>query len=848
MNQMEQNEDSTRKPTPRSPALVVVILFASGIALDRFFSSRFDFWRWELLLTLEFFLLIGWLVARSIHTQLVLTLICGAVLICGAGWHHWFWELIPPNHIRNYAGKEATPVRLEAIVLSEPIWKENQLPDFASAWPGSDRTIFQIQSEQIHLHDRTIPVSGRIRLTVSGALSGVQTGDRILVIGKMRNLQPNPNPGTYDFAEDQRRDSILTTLFCEHAEGVHVLKKVDIHIISWLDRGLDTVRFRIRDVFQQTLPPESAAMANALILGDRTQLDDEVNTAFRRSGLMHLLSISGLHVALIGALAGWLACLLGGTSRSFNQFTLAGMTLAWILAEFRPPVFRAWLLGLMLFWSWTSFRKIRTVQALGLAGWICLIVNPSWLFDVGTQLSFLAIVAILGCWKWMPSLFRKQEETQLVASESTSDSPTYFQLGLRKAIHFLKQTAFISLAITLFLLPILTAHFHLISLAGIPATMLALPLLAIALPGLILIAAIGYFSPAIASLIAIPTHYILVLMSDLAELFSHGPLQWLPAGMSPGIMACFCLLAGLLIFLPKQTGSPWKAGISISWCLLLVFGLSPFPRSVFQQSLECRVLSVGHGNACLMRCPNGQTILFDAGSMENGRFASSAIIASLSDMGCNRIDAIVISHTDTDHLNAIPFLIDEVPVHTIFLNPVGLNPQHPGLAAVIEKISDNQVNLRLLQPKDGINLDKYVRISTRQCGSSPLSHLASDNEHSIVMEVEYAGRHLLFPADVSGSGQKRLFEKKSPGYDFLVAPHHGSIKDNTPNFMEWVDAENIVFSTGDDDNRLYLTELYSQQQVLWTTGGAVRCRINSQGQFSVEQWNNKQRWVNPLKK
>ncbi|TWT62497.1 ComEC/Rec2 family competence protein [Rubinisphaera italica] len=846
MNPHEKNEDSTCKPTPRSPALVVAILFAYGIVVDRVLSSRFDFWRWELLVFLELFLLISWLILQRLQGQLALTFLCGAVTICGASWHHWFWELIPPKHIRNYASEEATPVLLEATVLSEPIWKENQLPDFASAWPGSDRTIFHIQSEQIHLTDRTLPVSGRIRLTVSGAFSGVQTGDQILVVGKMRNLPPNRNPGTYDFAEDQRRDSILTTLFCEHAEGVQVLKKADIHILSWFHQGLDDVRIRIREVFQQTLPTDSAAMANALILGDRTQLDDEVNTAFRRSGLMHLLSISGLHVALIGALAGWLACLLGGTSRSFNQFTLAGMTLAWILAEFRPPVFRAWLLGLMLFWSWTSFRKIRTVQALGLAGWICLIVNPSWLFDVGTQLSFLAIVAILGCWKWMPSLFRKQEETQLLASESTSDSPTYFQLGLRKVILFLKQTAFISLAITLFLLPILTAHFHLVSLAGIPATVLALPLLAIALPGLILTAVIGFFSTTIASLIANPTHYILMLMSELAELFSHGPLQWLPSGMNSWIVACFCLLTGLLVFLPKQTTMPLKAGISISWCLLLVVGLSPISNSFFTQSLECRVLSVGHGNACLMRCPNGQTILFDAGSMENGRFASSAITASLSDLGCNRLDAIIISHTDTDHLNAIPFLMDEVPIHTIFLNPVGLNPRHPGLSAIVEKAADQQIKLQLLQPEDEIKLDKNVRISTLQCGTSPLPYSASDNEHSIVMEVEYADRHLLFPADVSGNGQKRLFEETSPGYDFFVAPHHGSIKDNAPDFVKWAAAEIIVFSTGDEDHRDYLTELYNPQQVLWTTGGAVRCRIDAQGHFSVEQWQRNQHWGIPL--
>jgi len=585
-------------------------------------------------------------------------------------------------------------------------------------------------------------------------------------------------------------------------------------------------------------------MANALVLGERSGLDGELSLNFRRSGLMHLLSISGLHVALIGVVAGAIAIFLRPETRFIQWLALFGMAVSLLLAEFRPPVFRAWLLGVLLVVSSMSFRPWRTVQALGLTAWICLMVNPTWLFDPGAQLSFLGIVAILGCWKWLPDLLRRNsdgEPLDLLDESSMFTGPVSF-FG-----RFVLDTCLISLAVTVFLLPVIGQSLHLVSLAGIPATVLALALLTFALPGLLLIALIGLITPALAMPLAWPVAGILQGMASIAHLFSQGPLQWMPARLPVLIVVALVVIAGVLVFQSRNGIGRWKPALLTGWVVLLAAGFSPASHRTLdalpgQQVLELRALSVGHGNACLVRCPNGRTILFDAGSMENGQAAASAVMASLSDMGCDRLDAVVISHTDTDHLNAVPFLLRDLPVRAVLLNPVGLNPEHRGLAAVVAAASEANVPLRVLRHRDEINLDPRVRIWVRQSGNSPLPGRVDDNEHSLVVEVEYAGHRLLFPGDVSGAGQSRLFSKDSEGYSVVLAPHHGGGRDNTPEFASWARPEAVIVSTGDRDNEASLSEVYVGARLASTAEGAVRIRIDGTGKLKLERWDATQSW------
>ncbi len=277
--------------------------------------------------------------------------------------------------------------------------------------------------------------------------------------------------------------------------------------------------------------------------------------------------------------------------------------------------------------------------------------------------------------------------------------------------------------------------------------------------------------------------------------------------------------------------------------LIFVFEGSAIWSRTTADVLECRILSIGHGNACLLKCPNGRTLLLDAGSMENGAYAAQVIRASLADMQAERLDAILISHTDLDHLNAIPFLLQEFPVQQILLNPVGLTPKHSGMLAVIETAFARNIPLRVLQPEDRLPLDSNLEMQVLQGFTSPLENPGNDNAASLVVSVEAFGCSLLFPGDISGTGLQQLLQKPPRKTDILLAPHHGGRKENTPDFANWANARVVVVSAGFSFQPATLEAVYSPETpLLLTSQGALRCRVSRDHHYQIEQWQPGQYW------
>jgi len=218
-------DDSVKRRSwarPRTPALIAASAFAAGITLDRLWGDAFH---WEWLLIVAGMACLTWLGLTILRSRSAVFAAIGVIAATGACWHHHAWSIASPTHVVRYAGDDSTPVRLKATVLDPPVLVPHRLPEFATAWPGEEKSRCHIRAEAILLPDRTIPVTGQLRLTVTGTLPHVRDGDRIEVGGTLRKLTPARNPGTYDFAEAMRREGILCTLFCEHADGVVVIDR-----------------------------------------------------------------------------------------------------------------------------------------------------------------------------------------------------------------------------------------------------------------------------------------------------------------------------------------------------------------------------------------------------------------------------------------------------------------------------------------------------------------------------------------------------------------------------------------------------------------------------------------------
>jgi len=852
---MLSNSQKKSVTAHRQPAFYCVVAFASGILFDRYFGeakSGFSLGGWisvGLLCLIFWSCLVG--VGRSFQ-KWSLPALFALLFSCGGTIHHLQWSTTSPETLIRFAGTESSPVLLVARIESEPVFLINKSPQYTSAWRKEDKTRCTVRALRLIQHQGSTVVSGKMLLTISGDATFLRPGDTVSVVGKLRSLSPALNSAGFDFSQLMRQRGIRGSVFCSSPEAVQKLSSASWSWAQFVIRPQQKLRRAVRSVYVRYLGENSAGIANALLLGERHALDDQVTMSFRRSGLMHLLSISGLHVGLIG----WLCLLLGRlfnlSQRSLLLFLLAGITFCLIMAELRPPVLRAWLIGIVFIAGWAIQRNVGFLQSLSLAAGLILIVNPAWLFDRGTQLSFLAMFAIYGLWQLLPGLF-----PETLALDDSREDTVSFASTIRYLFRHSKklfwQSFIISLAITVIAIPLLANSFGRLTLTGIPATIISMPFLAVSLMLLILLGMAGMISSTLASWIAIPASLFLKSLTRIAEFFSgENFLQWSSSRPSDWFLFGLYTLGATAFIFSSRNSHRYKSWLIAGWLIAVAAGFEGNGFLNHQLSgrgsdqLECRALAVGHGNACVVKCPNGKTILIDAGSMENGQFAASIVQANLADMGADRLDTILLSHTDLDHINAIPFLIEQIPIREILLNPVGLNPQHPAMLAIVSKAFERNIKLRTIRKDDYIKLDSEVGIRIKQCPNSPLEKTGNDNADSIVVEIEYRGKRLLFPGDLEDEGQTRLMQQASPGYDILLAPHHGGKHENRPEFSKWVNAKNVIVSTNDSKSRTRLEAVYGpSRNIYFTSEGAIRILVSQEGKLELSQWQPEQFWKVP---
>jgi competence protein ComEC len=237
-----------------------------------------------------------------------------------------------------------------------------------------------------------------------------------------------------------------------------------------------------------------------------------------------------------------------------------------------------------------------------------------------------------------------------------------------------------------------------------------------------------------------------------------------------------------------------------------------------------------------MELPGRQTILYDAGSLGSPETTAQVIASFLWERGIDRIDAIVLSHADIDHYNAVPGLLERFPVGVVYVSPMMLDP----LATMGNLDAPNY--LRDVLAESGVPL-REIWMNDRLRTADPAVTIAvlhpprdgvmgRDNANSLLVEVEYAGHRVLLPGDLESPGLERVMADPPRDCDVLLAPHHGSAQSDPPGFAAWSSPEWVVMSGRRPDRTLASNISYQQAgaTVLHTAlDGASACVLSSQG-------------------
>jgi competence protein ComEC len=526
-------------------------------------------------------------------------------------------------------------------------------------------------------------------------------------------------------------------------------------------RLANTVREGLRRGALASLPRAEAALLLGLSIGDTSSMDPEVERDFRATGLGHLVAVSGSNVAMFLAPILGAAVAVGARVRGRFLVGIVAVGFFALLTRWEPSVLRAGTMAALALGGLLAGRPRDTGALLGAAVLGLLVLDPDLAGSVGFQLSVAATAGL-----------------------AAAAGPLASRLGWLPRPVALAAAA--TLAAQAAVTPLLLLRFGVVPTVTLLANLLAFPAVGLALSGGLSIAALGLVWPdlgrALGQVGRLPISYLIGLSDAAARL----PLPAVTASgpMAPVAIGAAVVMAAWRLRSGRGPANRWVAGIAVA-----AAAWTAVPGAGPPSTLTVTFLDVGQGDAAVVRTPDGATVLVDAGPDEE------QVAARLSALGVRRIDLAVATHAHADHIEGFPSVLSRFPV-TLLIEP-GCPGDSPSWGRFLEAVQDEGIPVR--HPRGGQVL--WVgRLEVRVLGPDRCSSGGTEpNDDSLVLRLRYEAATVLFTGDVEVPAQQDLLDDGDPvEAQVLKVPHHGG-DTSVDGFLEAVDAEVAVVSTGPND-------------------------------------------------
>lgn len=685
--------------------------------------------------------------------RLAVLVIAGAAL--GAGWSAW---------LAHQRLAQALPAALEGrdLALTGVV---SGLPD---AVPGGLR--FRFDVEQARHDGSPVQVPRRIALGWYGAgdeQPSMRPGERWQLSVRLKQPHGLANPHGFDVEAWWLTEGLRATGYVRPNPA----RRIDAFVFSPRD-AIHRARAWLRDRIADALSGQRyASVIVALVIGDQRGVAASDWELFNRSGIGHLVSISGLHITMIAALAAGLAhglwrhsLFAGGLLpvRVPAQKVAAGAgllaALAYVaLAGFGIPAQRTLLMLAVAAAALWSARIVPASQVLVCALTAVLLLDPWAVLWPGFWLSFCAIACILFA-----------SAGRIVEHPDGNASVLRWRTALAKATHT-------QLAVTIGLLPLTMLMFGQVSLVSPFANALAIPVVSFLVTPLALL---GSVMPApLCGWLLLAAHAALEWLALLLGWLVALPLAVWQAPQ-PGWLVTAIALAGTLWMLMPR-GWPWRWAGLLAW--LPALAATPAAPST---GLWLTAFDVGQGNAVLVETPHFR-LLYDTGPAYSAESdgGSRVILPYLRARGIDRLDALVISHSDSDHAGGARSLLQAIDVGWVASS---LPPAHPLVSArhvgcvAGQRWQRDGVRFEFLHPLAGD--DPNTRPNTRSC----------------TLKISVGAQSVLLAGDIEAAQERALLARAAERLkaDVLLAPHHGSGTSSTPAFLDAVAPQIALFQLG----------------------------------------------------
>ena len=669
-----------------------------------------------------------------------------------------------------------------------------------------------------------------LQLNVKKEKETLNYGDKIIVKGNFEEANTARNEGGFDYKQYLKSKNIY---------GIVTVDKKDIETINKNNVGVidllaNKVRNSMKRKIEQNLPNETNELLSGMLIGEKSNLQKEIQKDFRDSSLSHVLAISGMHVSYVMLGITFLISKIKFSKKMSKIVIILILLFFIILTGKTASVTRACFMSSYIILASLLHKKAHVLGSISISLLIILIINPYFILDIGLQLSYGGTIGIVLIYPILKKLKKKKE-----------DKNSKFKKIIHKVKEKILDIILITISANLVIFPIVLFHYNTISFTFIISNLLISPIIGIIIIlGFISVFASYIISP-ISKVMFLILQTFLNLLIKIAHFCAELPFSkvYFPTPKIYVIIIYYVFLIFIIlernkIIVIKKIN---KKIIIIFVIIIIILNLI---LNFIPKTFTISFIDVGQGDSMLISTPKGKKILIDGGGSrdeESFNIGKQTLIPYLLNKGITKLDYILISHFDSDHVGGILSVLEELKVEKVIICEQEENENYRRFKEIVK---NKKIKVYVVKKGDNVKIEENILLNILWPKDEKIKENAINN-NSIVAKLNYKNFSILLTGDIEKIAENEILKEYENSNilnaNILKVAHHGSKSSSINEFLEKVKPQIALIGVGEKNtfghpNEGVLKRLENINTKIYRTDkkGEITIKINRKGCIKIK--------------